>query len=135
MGKTRAVKYNTVSRKKRLMDDNAPLEISGPLAFDMSGLSDDNEYYWERNNPVALSKLESRDWKAVTEMPDVEVGDDKTVSVGTTITVPDGSGGTMILMFKPKKWCDDDRKNKDRRLQKIEDAMKIKNETEFIKKE
>lgn len=141
MTKLRDTKFQTVNRKKRRMDENAPVDKGDILTIDPSLLDDRFEYFWcDTGKPGNLQKKEAKDWDIVYDTTGVTVGDDTAGSVardGSMVTIPGGSnGGTLVLMSKKKEWCDQDRARMEKHLRKTEDQIRQKNQEEFeIKKE
>lgn len=138
MGKTRDIKYNTVSRNKRRMDSNSPIDKGDILTIDPSMLDDRFEYYWcDEGKPGNLAKKESKDWDIVKDMTNAQVGDKEagTPAIdGSIVSIPGGSnGGNLVLMSKKKEWCEEDRNKMEKHLQQTEAAMHEKNDKKFDK--
>lgn len=140
MTKLREPKYNTINRKKRRMDANNPVDKGDVLTIDPSMLDDRFEYFWcDEGKPGNIAKKQAKDWDIVYDMPNIEVGDDKAEKPkqdGSMVTIPNGSGGNLVLMSKKKEWCNEDRSGMEKHLQETEKLIKQKAEEGFeIKKE
>lgn len=135
MTKLRETKYNTVDRKKRRMDSNAPVDKGDILTIDPELLDDRFEYFWASDKPGNIAKKQAKDWDIVRDMNNVKVGDPETESLssdGSMVTLKSGSE-TLILMSKKKEWCEADRLKMREHINKTENAIRQKNEDGFTK--
>lgn len=137
MGKTRAVKYNTVSRTKRRMDQNLTVGKKNVLVVPEDMLDRDNFVYMIVNEDAGnVEYHESLDYDVVRNMPEVVVGDDnadKAKQDGSVVRLNVGGGKTAVLMSKPKKWYDEDKAAQEKRLQEMDKQMEAENNQKYEK--
>lgn len=130
-------RYNTVSRKKRRVDNNTPVGRKNVLTLDESMLDRDNFHYEIVNEtPGNVETYEANDYDIVRDMSGMKVGDESAGADqpdGSVIRKNVGGGQTAILMSKPIKWHQADEQREEKRLQDIEENMVNKNEREFEK--
>lgn len=99
------------------------------MALDMSKLDTENfEYRWANNEPGRVETLTQQDdWEIVTDR-DGGIKRDST-GTGTEVSIVAGTGDSgapvrSVLIRKPKKYQDEDRRAKQRRIDEMEAGLR-----------